>query len=58
MAELTKEDKKLKEDSIECYEEIKPILAKYNLVVSARMEYIRNGVIALPELVRPKEKKQ
>ena len=49
-------DPNLSEDIKNCMQEITPILEKYNLEIAARLQGARNGLIAVPELVRAKPK--
>ena len=49
-------DNSLVEDRVKCEEEIAPILSKYNLTRGARLVMVRNGILAVPELIRPLNK--
>ena len=46
----------LASDRKACLEEIKPILEKYNLDIGAVITMVRNGILAIPELIRRQPK--
>ena len=49
----------LKEDTHSCLEEIRPILAKYNLeIAGAHKQFADNIVMATVKFVRPKQTKK
>lgn len=47
---------KLAEDVKACLEEIKPILAKYQLDIAGKLSVFHNGIAAIPEFIRAQPK--